>query len=236
MSTDYENTTRDDASTTINNKVRNKRTIKPKPELKAFYGNDPNEIQVGVDEAGRGSFAGPVFAAAVILDPKLKDPEVKMIRDSKQLSKKKREELRQYIENNAIAFSVQSSSAVVIDEINILQATYRAMHQCLRHLSFLETKFERILVDGEHFKPFACQIHNCIPKGDNEYLCIAAASILAKTYHDEWIQNACAENPELDAKYKWLKNMGYGTKEHRDGISEHGICEFHRKTFVQKYI
>lgn len=205
-------------------------------KLKSFYGNDANEIQVGVDEAGRGSFAGPVFAAAVILDPTLRDPEVDMIRDSKKLSKKKREELRRYIENNAIAFSVQSCSSIIVDEINILQATYRAMHQCLRDLSFLEKKFDRILVDGEHFKPFACEIHNCIPKGDNEYLCIAAASILAKTHHDEWIQKVCEENPELDLKYKWMKNMGYGTKEHRDGISQHGVCQFHRKTFVQKYI
>ena len=204
--------------------------------LKKYFGEDMTEIQVGVDEAGRGSFAGPVFAAAVILDPNLDDPEIAMIKDSKRLSRKKRDELRTYIENNAIAFSVQSSSSVVVDEINVLQATYRAMHQCLKHLSFLETKFDRILVDGENFKPFACNVHNCIPKGDNEYLCIAAASILAKTHHDEWIENICKANPDLDSKYKWLKNMAYGTKEHRDGIMQYGICDFHRKTFVKKYI
>ncbi len=204
--------------------------------LKKYFGEDMTEIQVGVDEAGRGSFAGPVFAAAVILDPNLDDPEIAMIKDSKRLSRKKRDELRTYIENNAIAFSVQSSSSVVVDEINVLQATYRAMHQCLKHLSFLETKFDRILVDGENFKPFACNVHNCIPKGDNEYLCIAAASILAKTHHDEWIENICKANPDLDSKYKWLKNMAYGTKEHRDGIRQYGICDFHRKTFVKKYI
>ncbi len=208
----------------------------PLPPLKKYFGDDLTEVQVGIDEAGRGSFAGPVFAAAVILDPELDDPEISMIRDSKRLSKKKRDELRIYIENNAIAFSVQSASSIVIDEINILQATYRAMHQCLKHLSLLGTKYDRILVDGEAFKPFACNVHNCIPKGDNEYLCIAAASILAKTHHDEWIDNACKLNPDLDAKYKWMNNMAYGTKEHRDGIRQHGICDLHRRTFVKKYI
>ena len=214
-------------------------TLPKKPSLsplKRFFGDDATEIQVGVDEAGRGSFAGPVFAAAVIIDPALDDPEVSMIKDSKRLSKKKRDLLRKYIENNAIAFSVQSSSSVVVDEINILQATYRAMHQCLKHLNIMGTKFDRILVDGENFKPFACNVHNCIPKGDNEYLSIAAASILAKTYHDEWVEKACEVNPELNAKYNWMKNMAYGTKEHRDGIRQHGICDLHRKTFVKKYI
>ena len=213
-----------------------KKIMQKQPPLKKYFGDDMTEIQVGVDEAGRGSFAGPVFAAAVILDPNLDDPEIAMIKDSKRLSRKKRDQLRTYIENNAVAFSVQSSSSVIIDEINVLQATYRAMHQCLKHLSFLETKFDRILVDGESFKPFACNVHNCVPKGDNEYLCIAAASILAKTHHDEWIENACEANPDLDSKYKWSKNMAYGTKEHRDGIRQYGICDLHRKTFVKKYI
>lgn len=203
--------------------------------LKKHFGAFIEEAQVGIDESGRGSFAGPVFAAAVIMNSELNDPEVAMIKDSKRLSKKKRDELRKYIERNAVAFSVQSSSSVVIDEINILEATFRAMHACLRELTLLGTSFDRILVDGESFKPYACKIHNCIPKGDNEYLCIAAASILAKTHHDEWIETQCRINPELDIKYKWAKNMAYGTKEHRDGIREHGICNLHRKTFVKNH-
>lgn len=213
-------------TTTKSNKVR----------LKSFYGEDATEIQIGCDEAGRGSFAGSVFAAAVVWNPELNDPEVNEIRDSKKLSKKKRYALRKYIESNAIAFSVQSCDNCIIDEINILQATYKAMHSCLKNIYDTGIKVDRILVDGEHFLPFACQAHNCIPKGDDVYISIAAASILAKTYHDDWILEKCAAHPELDEKYKWSKNMGYGTKEHRDGLIQHGITEFHRKTFCRKYI
>jgi ribonuclease HII len=212
------------------------RARKPLKKLKRYYGNDTTEIQVGLDEAGRGSFFGPVFTAAVIMDPTLNDPEIDMIRDSKKLSRKKRNELRDYIENNAVAFSVQSCSAVIVDEINILQATYKSFHSCLKHLHELDVKFDRILVDGENFKPFACQIHNCIPKGDDEYVCIAAASILAKTHHDDYIDNACIADPTLDEKYNLKSNMGYGTKQHRDGIVVHGLSDGHRRTFCKKYV
>lgn len=203
--------------------------------LKSYYGNDPSEIQVGIDEAGRGAFMGPVFAAAVVWDPKLLDDETYKIRDSKKLSRKKRVELREYIENNAIAFSVQSCSAVVVDEINILQATYRAMHKCLKHLNSLNVDFDRILVDGDRFMPYACNVHNCIAKGDNEYISIAAASILAKTYHDDWVQEVCETNPEFNEKYNWLQNMGYGTKAHREGLIKHGFSEHHRLSFLKNY-
>ena len=212
------------------------RARKPLKKLKRYYGNDTTEIQVGLDEAGRGSFFGPVFTAAVIMDPTQNDPEIDMIRDSKKLSRKKRNELRDYIENNAVAFSVQSCSAVIVDEINILQATYKSFHSCLKHLHELDVKFDRILVDGENFKPFACQIHNCIPKGDDEYVCIAAASILAKTHHDDYIDNACIADPTLDEKYNLKSNMGYGTKQHRDGIVVHGLSDGHRRTFCKKYV
>jgi len=94
----------------------------------------------------------------------------------------------------------------------------------------------RILVDGDRFKPYVCQVHECIPQGDNHYVSIAAASILAKTYHDEWITNVCEEDESLDDKYKWLSNMGYGTKAHRDGIAKHGITELHRDTFCKKWL
>jgi len=209
---------------------------KPLKKLQRYYGNDSTEIQVGLDEAGRGSFFGPVFTAAVVMDQTLNDPEIDMIRDSKKLTRKKRNELREYIENNAVAFSVQSCSAVIVDEINILQATYKSFHLCLKHLHELDVKFDRILVDGDNFKTFACQIHNCIPKGDDEYVCIAAASILAKTYHDEYIDKACIADPTLDEKYNLKSNMGYGTKQHRDGIVVHGLSDGHRLTFCKKYV
>lgn len=205
--------------------------------MKYHFGNDEDEIQVGIDEAGRGCFAGPVFAAAVIWDKNKQDDMANQIKDSKKLSKKKRNELRKYIEENAIAYSVQSCDKGDIEEMNILQATYKAMHKCLKNINVEQgIEFDRILVDGDRFKPYVCQVHECIPQGDNHYVSIAAASILAKTYHDEWITNVCNEDKSLDEKYKWLSNMGYGTKAHRDGITKHGITELHRDTFCKKWL
>lgn len=205
--------------------------------MKYYFGNDEDEIQVGIDEAGRGCFAGPVFAAAVIWDRNKQDDMTNQIKDSKKLSKKKRNELRKYIEENAIAYSVQSCDKEAIEEMNILQATYKAMHKCLKNINVEQgIEFDRILVDGDRFKPYACQVHECIPQGDNHYICIAAASILAKTYHDEWITNVCEEDKSLDEKYKWLSNMGYGTKAHREGIMKHGITELHRDSFCKKWL
>lgn len=204
--------------------------------MKYYFGSDETEIQVGIDEAGRGCFAGPVFAAAVIWDKHKQDEMTKQIKDSKKLSKKKRNELRKYIEENAIAYSVQSCDNVAIDDMNILQATYTAMHKCLRNINVEQgIEFDRILVDGDRFKPYVCQVHECIPQGDNHYISIAAASILAKTYHDDWIEQACKNDTSLDEKYKWSSNMGYGTKAHREGIIQHGITDLHRKTFCKKY-
>ena len=204
--------------------------------MKYYFGNDKTEIQVGIDEAGRGCFVGPVFAAAVIWNPDIQDEMTNKIKDSKKLTKKMRNELRKYIEDNAIAYSVQSSDNDMIDEINILQATYKAMHKCLKDINTIQNiEFDRILVDGDRFKPYVCQVHECIPQGDNQYISIAAASILAKTHHDEWILNECSKDSSLDDKYKWSSNMGYGTKAHREGIIEHGITDFHRKTFCKKY-
>ena len=197
--------------------------------MKYYFGDDRNEVQVGVDEAGRGSLAGPVFAAAVIWNP---DIDASQIKDSKKLSKKKRNELRLYIEKNATAFSVSSCDHEIIDNINILQATFCAMHRCLKNV---DTTFERIIVDGDKFNPFMCYIHDCIPHGDDQYISIAAASILAKTHHDEWIESKCIEYTDLNWKYKWSTNMAYGTKAHRDGILMHGISQFHRKTFCKKF-
>lgn len=205
--------------------------------MKYYFGNDENEIQVGIDEAGRGCFAGPVFAAAVIWDKNKHNDITDQIKDSKKLSKKKRNELRKYIEENAVAYSVQSCDKDTIEEMNILQATYKAMHKCLKNINVEQgIEFDRILVDGDRFKPYVCQVHECIPQGDNQYISIAAASILAKTHHDEWIMNVCEKDKSLDEKYKWLSNMGYGTKAHRDGIMQHGIIELHRSTFCKKWL
>ena len=204
--------------------------------MEYFYEYE-SELQVGLDEAGRGTLIGPVFAAAVIWDPKLKNEITAKIKDSKKLSKKVREELRKYIEENAIAYSVKYTENYDIDEINILQATYKSMHDCLREIKNIKKiNYDRILVDGDRFKPFACDVYNCITDGDNKYISIAAASILAKTYHDEWIHNLCNENSSLDDMFKLRSNMGYATKQHREGLEKYGITEYHRKTFCKKYL
>lgn len=204
--------------------------------MEYFYEYE-SEIQVGIDEAGRGSLIGPVFAAAVIWDPNMKNDMTSKIKDSKKLSKKNRNELRKYIEDNAICYSVKSCDNNEIDKINILEATYKAMHECLKEIKNVKgIQYDRILVDGERFKPFACDVFNCIIKGDNQYISIAAASILAKTYHDEWIDNLCTNTPSLDDMFKLKSNMGYGTIHHRVGLDKFGITEYHRKTFCKKYL
>lgn len=193
--------------------------------LELYYKSE-HEIQVGVDEAGRGSLIGPVFAGAVIWDKSIPCDDIK---DSKKLSRKKRAVVRKYIEENAVAFGVGYASNEEIDDINILNATYLAMH---RALSNVNHTFDRILVDGNRFKPYFCNIHNCITSGDNKYVSIAAASILAKEYHDDWIE----ENYENDEKYNLNSNKGYGTQKHIEGLKKYGITEHHRKTFCKKFI
>lgn len=178
-------------------------------------------IEVGCDEAGRGCLAGPVFAAAVILG---NDFENQFINDSKQLSKLKRIELKSFIEQNALAFSVAYVDPKKIDEINILNASILAMHLALDGLSVIP---EHILVDGNRFKPYKEISHQCMIKGDARFLNIAAASILAKTYRDEYMENLHLEFPH----YNWKKNKGYPTIEHRKGISEFGTTIHHRMSF-----
>jgi ribonuclease HII len=193
-----------------------------------------SEIQVGVDEAGRGSLFGPVFAAAVIWNNDINDEELKYIKDSKKLSKIKREEMRRYIEKNALAWEVSMCDHSIIDDINILNATYKAMHKALKTIYDNNIKFNRILVDGNRFKTFVTNDgfinHNCIIKGDDKYIQIAAASILAKTHHDEYIEKMCKDIPELN-EYDLLNNQGYGTKQHRLAIKEKGLSKYHRRTF-----
>ncbi len=187
--------------------------------LASFLYKDLSEA--GLDEAGRGCYAGPVFAAAVILPKDFKHP---LLNDSKQLKETERDLLRPIIEKESIAFAVASVDNEEIDSINILQASYKAMHIALDNLSAMP---EMLLIDGNRFKPYKKVKHECIIKGDGKYASIAAASILAKTYRDEWMRKLHDEFPY----YGWNNNKGYGTLLHRQAIEEYGICKYHRKSF-----
>lgn len=178
-------------------------------------------IEAGCDEAGRGCLAGPVYAAAVILPKNYKN---KILNDSKQLSEKKRELLRYEIEKDALAFAVGVVDNVEIDEINILNASFLAMH---RAIDGLKIKPELLLIDGNRFKTYTNIPHECIIKGDGKYLSIAAASILAKTYRDEFMETAHQKYPVYD----WNKNKAYPTKAHREGIRKFGSTPLHRLSF-----
>jgi ribonuclease HII len=188
--------------------------------LKSFH--TKGIVEAGCDEAGRGCLAGPVFAAAVILPPKYKN---KTLNDSKQLPEKVRNELRKEIEADALTYAIGVVYQQEIDEINILRASFLAMH---RALDQLDRRPEALLIDGNRFTKYNNITHHCIIKGDGIYLAIAAASILAKTYRDEYMANLHTQFPH----YRWDTNMGYPTKAHRDAIRQHGPCEHHRKTFT----
>lgn len=181
-----------------------------------------NKVEAGCDEAGRGCLAGSVFAAAVILPP---DYENELLNDSKQLSEKKRYLLRSMIEKDALAWAVGVVTAEEIDKINILNASILAMHRALDALS---VRPEAIIVDGNRFKPYNGVPHTTIVKGDGKYLSIAAASILAKTYRDDYMKAIAEEFPQYD----WQSNKGYPTKKHRAAIKEYGISPYHRKSFT----
>ncbi|WPQ64325.1 ribonuclease HII [Chitinophaga sancti] len=178
-------------------------------------------FEAGCDEAGRGCLAGPVFAAAVILPVKFRH---KLLNDSKQLKVADREYLRGVIEEKALFYSVASVDNEEIDKINILQASFRAMHLALEKL---QQQPGYILVDGNRFKPYGNVPHACIIKGDGIYASIAAASILAKTYRDEYMMKLHEQFPH----FGWLENKGYPTIQHRNAIREHGDTPFHRKSF-----
>lgn len=177
--------------------------------------------EAGLDEAGRGCYAGPVFAAAVILPADFFHP---LLNDSKQVKEKERDILRPILEKESIAFAVAAVDNDEIDSINILQASFKAMHLSLDQLT---TTPELLLIDGNRFKPYKKIAHHCIIKGDGKYASIAAASILAKTYRDEYMQKAHAAFP----CYGWDKNKGYGTAQHRKAIEVYGLCQYHRKSF-----
>jgi ribonuclease HII len=180
-----------------------------------------NQIEAGTDEAGRGCLAGPVVAATVILP---KDFEHPLLNDSKQLTEKQRLLLKPFIEENALAFGVAFINEIKIDEINILQASILAMHKSINKLSIIP---EHIIVDGNKFKQFKNIPHTTIVKGDAKFMSIAAASVLAKTYRDEFMQKIDKEFPH----YYWKQNKGYPTKQHRNAIRAFGITNYHRKTF-----
>lgn len=188
--------------------------------LKPFHQEE--FIEAGCDEAGRGCYAGPVFAAAVILPKDFFHP---LLNDSKQLPEKIRYELRPVIEKEAIAYSVASIDNDEIDIINILKASFKAMHIALDKLT---QKPGLLLIDGNRFVKYKRVPHQCVIKGDGIYASIAAASILAKTYRDDYMKNLHEEFPH----YNWSSNKGYGTKEHRNAIESFGLCRYHRKSFA----
>ncbi|MCE5205539.1 MAG: ribonuclease HII [Porphyromonadaceae bacterium] len=178
-------------------------------------------VEAGCDEAGRGCLAGPVFAAAVVLPPGFSCDE---LNDSKQLTEKKRDELRLIIEKNALGYAVASCSPEEIDKMNILWASVEAMHRALRKLS---PPPAHILVDGNRFRPFGPTPYTCVVKGDSLFQSIAAASVLAKTYRDEYMRKMHEKYPGYD----WASNKGYPTAKHRRAIQEQGITLLHRKSF-----
>ena len=194
-----------------------------------------NNLEIGLDEAGRGSLLGPVFTAGVILNDIGVLPPPYPIKDSKKCSAKVRRELRKYIEQNSIAFCVEKIDTERIDKVNILNATMEGMEKCVDNITSV-INVDRLLVDGNTFPTYMDKFtfdfipHVCIPGGDDKYLNIAAASILAKEYRDEYILKLCETNNNLD-KYDIKNNKGYGTKLHMEALKEFGPTEFHRKSF-----
>ena len=181
-------------------------------------------IEAGCDEAGRGCLAGPVFAAAVVLPPKFKYP---LLNDSKQMGEANRYALRDIIQQKALAWAVAQIDHEEIDQINILKASFKAMHKAIDQL---QTKPGLLLIDGHMFYAYPGIRHECVVKGDATYASIAAASVLAKTYRDDYMLQLHEQYPQ----YGWSSNKGYGTLEHRNAIAEHGLSPYHRKTFQLK--
>lgn len=187
---------------------------------------EKGRIEAGCDEAGRGPLAGPVFAAAVILPEDFHHP---LLNDSKQMTEKAREELRPIIEREALAWAVEEVSAQEIDEINILNASICGMQRAVRNLHI---KPDFLLIDGNKFKPFDNYRYECFVKGDGRFAAIAAASVLAKTYRDDYMKKLAVDYPE----YGWERNMGYPTAEHIEAIRRFGYTIHHRKSFHVKQL
>ena len=210
---------------------------KPEPLIN-FYKEEDDILEIGIDEAGRGPLFGRVYTGAVIL-PKDTDFDFTQMKDSKKFtSVKKIKEVAEYIKENALAWTVTYKDEIVIDKINIRQSVLTSMHDSIKNIMIKNKKYF-LLVDGNDFKPYMKyendtfnQIeHKCIEGGDNKYCAIAAASILAKTERDKYIEDLCEEHPELKERYSLDKNKGYGTKLHIDGIKKYGISKWHRKSY-----
>lgn len=182
-------------------------------------------LEAGCDEAGRGCLAGPVFAAAVILPKGFYHP---LLNDSKQVTEEDRYELRTYIEQHATAFAVANLCNKQIDKLNILKASFKSMHLAVKQL---DPAPQLLLIDGNRFIPYKRIPHKCIIQGDGIYASIAAASILAKTYRDDYMKELHEKFPQ----YNWLKNKGYGTKEHQQALEKWGPCKYHRQSFRLDY-
>jgi len=191
--------------------------------LQPYY--DEKLLEAGCDEAGRGCLAGPVYAAAVILPKDFYHP---LLNDSKQLTEEERYELRPYIQQHAISYAVASLNNTQIDKINILRASFKSMHMAIKQLL---VQPELLLIDGNRFAPYKRIPHQCIIQGDGIYASIAAASVLAKTYRDDYMKQLHKKFP----KYNWAQNKGYATREHQEALDQHGPCKFHRKTFRLSY-
>jgi len=213
--------------------------------LNKYFLEDPTIFEIGIDEVGRGPLFGRVYTAAVIL-PKDDSFDHFKMKDSKRFhSKKKIQEMSDYIKQNAIAWTISFEDEQVIDKINILQATQQSMHNCIDQIikkNIIQSSSSyHLLVDGSYFnsyihynstsKKFDQIEHTCITGGDNKYTAIAAASILAKVARDQYIEDLCEEFPYLDEHYSIASNKGYGAKKHMDGIVEHGITPWHRRSF-----
>lgn len=219
------------------------------PSLKQYFNPDLNIIELGIDEAGRGPMFGRVYAGAVVLSKNKPDFKFDWLKDSKKFhSKKKIEQVAEYIKTNAVAWAVEYEDEQTIDEINILQATQSAMHKAIKKIldkinKNINSDYDNVLmlIDGNYFKTYTIinksktklntLKHLLVEGGDNKFCSIAAASILAKVERDRYIEKLCDENPELIEHYGIDSNKGYGSKKHLDGIKEHGITKWHRKTF-----
>ncbi len=206
--------------------------------LNKFYNEDSELLEIGIDEAGRGPLFGRVYTGAVIL-PKDVDFDFDKMKDSKKFSSvKKINEVAEYIKEKALAWSVTYNDEKVVDNINIRQSVLSSMHNSIKNVMTNDNEY-LLLVDGNDFRPYMMfkddeylpVKHICIEGGDNKYCAIAAASILAKTERDKYIEELCDENPELKERYGIDKNKGYGTKTHLDGIKNFGITKWHRKTY-----
>ena len=188
-----------------------------------------DKLVAGVDEAGRGSFLGRVYAGCVIWDDKC---DHKWLKDSKKLSKEQRLYMRDFIIENCISWGIGYNSNTDIDNFGIVKATMNAMHKSIDNLNI---DLDYLYIDGNYFQQYKDVNYECIIKGDSKFKSISAASILAKTFHDDHICNLCIDN-KLNEKYNLLSNMGYGTKNHINGLKLYGISKYHRKTFIKNYI